>query len=86
MAKFIVKERDYLGFGRKSMYGKQAMQFSPWRNFLPCSTIEEARAARTSRNTGLFQRAVFYKGHIVIDRDGREDRKLLESLTAESAS
>lgn len=72
-AKYIVREREFLQLSRPLAYqNKRVAQFTKWKTLRAFAVYRDACEYRRARNTGLFERVVFYRGTMVVDPEGRQ--------------
>lgn len=72
VACYIVREREYEGLTPPLAYsGKQLVRWGKWRTMSRHRDLADAEASRGARSAGIFERAVFYGGRMVVDAEGR---------------
>ncbi len=71
--KFIVREREFTQLSKPLAFrGRRVARFTPWTTIGEYAAVEDAGKQRGARNTGLFERAIFLRGKMVVDPEGRQ--------------
>jgi hypothetical protein len=67
MAKYIIKRREFVGLNNAYSPSRQ-QSFSAWRTVAKHETAAEARADFDSRQCGLDQFSIWYRGELLDQR------------------